>query len=263
MSSVRQVARIAGPAIGGLVFGFAGALIAKSLIVALLTASMTFAMLIRVRIEPPENPNAGSSIGKELMSGIRFVFRHPILLPAMSLDMISVLFGGVTALLPVFAQEILFLGPKGLGLLRAAPAVGAVLTALWLTRANLRHRAGPVLLGSVAGFGVSILLFAFSRDFYLSMFALGLSGAFDSASTIIRGTAVQLSSPDHMRGRISSVNSMFIGSSNELGEFESGVVAKLFGTVPAVYLGGVVCLATVAAIGMLCPSLRKLDIDSL
>ncbi len=263
MSSVRQVGRIAGPAMGGLIFGFAGALAAKSFIVALLTAAMVGAMLIRVKIDPPKNPNAGSSIGEELMSGMRFVFRHPILLPAMSLDMISVLFGGVTALLPIFAKEILFLGPKGLGLLRAAPAIGAVFTALWLTRVNLRHRAGPVLLGSVAGFGLSILLFAFSRDFLLSMVALGLSGAFDSVSTVIRGTAVQLSSPDHMRGRISSVNSMFIGSSNELGEFESGLVAKLFGTVPAVYLGGLVCLATVATIGLFCPALRKLDIDAL
>ena len=172
-SSAMQVARIAGPAFGGLVFGFFGA-IASSAIVCLLLLIGSFSMLlIRRDVAPPATRPQHASIIDELLSGLRFVFRHPILFPALSLDMISVLFGGVTALLPIFAHEILFVGPKGLGVLRAAPAVGATVMSLYLSRTK-RLRTGGWLLSSVLGFGLCILVFGVSRNFYLSLFALGL-----------------------------------------------------------------------------------------
>jgi len=261
-STAMQVARIAGPAVGGLVFGFFGA-IASSTIVCILLLAANFSMLaIKKDIPPPEKTSKHASIKDELLSGGRFVFKHPILFPALSLDMISVLFGGVTALLPIFASEILFVGPKGLGALRAAPAIGATIMSLYLARTK-GMRTGKWLLSSVTGFGVCILLFGISRDFYLSLFALTLAGSFDSISMVIRSAAVQLSSPDDMRGKISAVNSIFIGSSNEIGELESGIAAKLFGTAPAVYIGGIICLLTVGVIGYLSPTLRNMDLKKL
>jgi MFS family permease len=178
--------------------------------------------------------------------------------------MISVMFGGVTALLPIFAEDILAVGPKGLGILRAAPAVGATLMSFYQSRATYRGgRKGKTFLAAVGGFGLCILVFGLSRNFYLSIFALLMSGVFDSVSMVTRSSAVQLFSPDHMRGKISAVNSIFIGSSNEIGELESGIAAKLIGTVPAVYLGGMVCLLTVAAAAYLSPALRQLDLEEL
>jgi MFS family permease len=262
LSSAMQVARIGGPAFGGLVFGVFGAIASSSIVCILLIGALVSVLLIQIQIPPPDKTHH-HSIKDELLSGVRFVFNHPILLPAMSLDMISVLFGGVTALLPIFASDILMVGPKGLGALRAAPAVGAAVVALYLARVKLKDTVGPLLFGSVAGFGVCILVFGLSKNFTVSLIALGLSGAFDSVSMVIRSTAVQLSSPDHMRGKVSAVNSIFIGSSNELGELESGIVAKLLGTVPAVYLGGVMCLFTVAVTAWLSPALRKLDLSKL
>lgn len=261
-SSVMQVARIVGPAVGGLVFGFFGAIYSSSIVCILLLGAY-FAMLsIKKDIPPPEKKSQHASIKDELLSGGRFVFKHPILFPALSLDMISVLFGGVTALLPIFASEILFVGPKGLGALRAAPAIGATIMSLYLSRTK-GMRTGTWLLSSVMGFGFCIILFGISRDFYLSLFALALAGSFDSISMVIRSAAVQLSSPDDMRGKISAVNSIFIGSSNEIGELESGIAAKLFGTAPAVYLGGIVCLLTVGVIGYFSPALRKMDLNKM
>jgi MFS family permease len=263
MGTAMQAARVTGPALGGLIFGFMGMTFSSSIICLLLITGLIFTYAIRVQIEPPLVAHQTKSLKKELAEGAEFIFKHPILFPALTLDMISVLFGGVTALLPIFATEVLNIGPRGLGALRAAPAVGATIMGLYLARVPLKQRAGPWLLSSVAGFGVCILVFAASRSFTLSFFALFFSGAFDSVSMIIRSTAVQLSSPDHLRGRISAVNSMFIGSSNELGEFESGIAAKLMGVVPAAYLGGVVCLVTVATVTALSPALRKLDLDKL
>ncbi len=261
-SSAMQIARIAGPAFGGLIFGFFGA-IASSTIVCLLLLIGSFSMLlIRKDVQPPSIRPQHASITEELLSGLKFVFRHPILFSALSLDMISVLFGGVTALLPIFASEILFVGPKGLGLLRAAPAVGAALMSLYLARTK-SMRTGGWLLSSVLGFGFCILVFGVSRNFYLSLFALAFSGSFDSISMAIRTAAVQLTSPDHMRGKISAVNSIFIGSSNEIGELESGIAAKILGTVPAVYFGGIACLCTVGIISYLSPSLRRMDLEQL
>jgi MFS family permease len=261
-SSLSQIARIGGPAFGGLVFGFLGAIVSSSIVCFLLVIASIATIAIRKEIPAPDSRPGNVSIKEEFLSGLKFVFKHPILFPALSLDMISVLFGGVTALLPIFADEILMVGPKGLGFLRASPAIGATIMSLWLARTN-GMRTGKWFLSSVAGFGVCILVFGISRDFYLSAFALIASGAFDSISMVIRSSAVQLTSPDHMRGKISAVNSIFIGSSNEIGELESGLVAKLLGTAPAVYFGGTMCLLTVAVVAYFSPRLRKMDLAEL
>lgn len=261
-SSAMQIARIGGPAFGGLVFGFLGAIVSSSIVCLMLVGAIGAMLMIKKDIPPPATRPGNISIKEELFSGGKFVFKHPILFPALSLDMISVLFGGVTALLPIFADEILFVGPKGLGALRAAPAIGATIMSLYLSRTN-GLRTGKWLLSSVAGFGLCILIFGVSRNFYLSLFALGFSGIFDSISMVIRSSAVQLTSPDHMRGKISAVNSIFIGSSNEIGELESGIVAKLLGTAPAVYFGGFMCLLTVGVITWWSPTLRNMDLEKL
>lgn len=263
MSSAMQIARISGPALGGILFGWIG--VSGSAVVvccSLLFASFT---LMLVRTSPAALPPSAQrkSVRAELLSGAIFVLRHPILFPALLLDMVAVLFGGVTALLPIYAAEILLIGPKGLGFLRAAPAIGAAITSLWLISRDIRKRAGTWLFSAVTGFGFCILIFAISRNYYLSIAALAIAGAFDSVSMVIRTSAVQLSSPDDMRGRISAVNSIFIGSSNEIGEFESGVVARLMGAMPAAIFGGVMCLLTVGAVAFFAPRLRKMDLNEL
>ena len=257
-----QIASVLGPAVGGLVFGWFDAFTAAALPCLFLIPATVLWTLISVRIPAPAQ-SVKKPIGQELMSGAAFVFRHPILLPALSLDMLSVLFGGVEALLPIFASDILGVGARGLGVLRAAPALGAAVTGLILTRLDFRARAGSYLFTAVFGFGICILVFGLSRNYWLSLVALGLSGAFDGVSAIIRSTAVQLVSPDHMRGRISAINSIFIGSSNELGEFESGVAAHFFGTVPAVIFGGIACLMTVTVVAFRSKALRGLHLGEL
>ncbi|MGZ3685263.1 MAG: MFS transporter, partial [Bdellovibrionota bacterium] len=260
--SAMQVARVSGPAVGGLVFGWLGVGVASALVCVSLLLGFGFTAAIQREIPPPHNTPV-LSIRTELMSGAQFVFTHPVLLPALSLDMISVFFGGVTALLPIYASDILQIDARGLGLLRAAPAVGAAITGIWLTRADIRARAGGWLFTAVTGFGVSILIFGLSHSLWLSLAALALSGAFDSVSMVVRATAVQLVSPDKMRGRISAVNSIFIGSSNELGEFESGLAARFFGVQQAVLLGAGICLATVAGTFLFSSTLRRLDLIEL
>lgn len=262
MSAAMQTARIAGPAAGGIIFGFYGAIVSSVFVCSFLIAASFAMVLIKVKILPT-NRMEKITIKQELLSGARFVFAHPILFPALTLDMISVLFGGVTALLPIFAKEILFIGPKGLGLLRAAPAVGAAIMGIYLARYSDRFRTGKSFLSAVFGFGLCILIFGLSKNYFLSFLALVFSGAFDSVSMVIRSVAVQLISPDNMRGKISAVNSIFIGSSNEIGEFESGIAAKLLGPVPAVYFGGMICLVTVALVTYFSPMLRSLDLKKL
>jgi MFS family permease len=193
--------------------------------------------------------------------GVRYVFHHQVLVGSMALDLFAVLFGGAVALLPIFANDILKVGPSGLGLLAAAPSAGALLSMLWATRHPPVKNAGKILLGVVAGFGVSIILFALSRNLFLSLIALAASGLFDGVSIVIRETTLRLLSPEHLRGRIAAVNWVFIGSSNEIGAFESGMVASLLGTVPTVWLGGVVTLIVVGATALLAPQLRKLNLD--
>ena len=263
MTSAMQIARISGPALGGLLYGFGGIVGASQVSIGFLVAAMVAGYVIKT--SPPALPPSveHKSRAAEFFSGASFVFRHPILLPALSLDMISVLFGGITALLPIYAAEILLVGPTGLGILRAAPAVGAAVTSLWMGRRPLQRHAGRTLFGAVFGYGVTVLVFAVSHSYALSLAALALSGAFDSVSMVIRTAAVQLSSPDAMRGKISAVNSIFIGSSNELGEFESGVAARFLGTVPAAIAGGVICLLTVGIVAFVCPTLRRLDLEEL
>ncbi len=263
MTTSLQIARISGPAMGGLLFSWVGVSVSAGIVCLVLLIALGTLLFVKASPNPVDSFGASESRKAQLFSGARFVIRHAILLPALSLDMVSVLFGGVTALLPIYAAEILMVGAKGLGGLRAAPAVGAAITSLWLTTLDIRKRAGTWLFSAVAGFGLCILAFAVSRNYMLSLFALALSGAFDSISMVIRTAAVQLSSPDSMRGRISAVNSIFIGSSNELGEFESGIVARVLGAVPAAVLGGVVCLATVVTVALLSPVLRKLNLHDL
>ena len=263
MASSMQIARISGPALGGLFFGWMGVSASAGIVCVVLILAVGTLLFVQASPSPLQSSGKSESRRTELLSGVRFVIRDPILLPALSLDMISVFFGGVTALLPIYAAEILMTGPRGLGALRAAPAIGAAVMSFWLTTFDIRERAGAWLFSAVTGFGVCILVFALSRSYILSLVALALSGAFDSVSMVVRMSAVQLSSPDSMRGRISAVNSIFIGSSNELGEFESGVVARLLGAVPAAVLGGVVCLATVVVVAFLSPRLRELDLEEL
>lgn len=263
MSSAMQVARVAGPAAGGLAFGFLGAVFSSSMVCLFLLIGVGAMLSIKKDVPAPTTFFKHASIKEELLSGARFVFSHPILFPALSLDMISVLFGGVTALLPIFAKEILMIGPKGLGLLRAAPAVGAALMGFFLARHHEKFRTGRHLFIAVTGFGLCILVFGMSRNYLLSIAVLAASGAFDSISMVIRSASVQLTSPDHMRGKISAVNSIFIGSSNEIGEFESGIAAKILGPVPAVYFGGCICLLTVAVVAAVSPRLRQLDLQRL
>jgi MFS family permease len=262
MSGAMQVSRISGPALGGILYGFIGVSGTASIVCFLLLTTLTITLLIKLSHVKKE-PDPSRSVREELLMGAKFVFRHPILFPALSLDMISVLFGGVTALLPIYAAEILLTGPKGLGILRAAPAVGAAIMSFILIKWEIKKKAGPWLFAGVTGFGISILIFALSRDFMLSLVALAFSGAFDSISMLVRTAAVQLTSPENMRGRISAVNSIFIGSSNEMGEFESGVAAKLLGAVPAGILGGIVCLFTVGVVAILSPTLRRLNLEDL
>ncbi len=262
MSGAMQISRISGPALGGILYGFIGVSGTAAVVCLLLLTTLTITMLIKLS-HVEKDRDQSRSIKEELLMGAKFVFRHPILFPALSLDMVSVLFGGVTALLPIYAAEILLIGPKGLGILRAAPAFGAAIMSFILIKWNIKKKAGPWFFAGVTGFGISILVFALSRDFSLSLIALAFSGAFDSISMLVRTALVQLSSPENMRGRISAVNSIFIGSSNELGEFESGVAAKLLGAAPAAVLGGVVCLCSVGIIALLSPNLRKLNLEDL
>jgi MFS family permease len=262
MSSAMQTARMSGPAAGGILFGFLGVSGTASIVCSCLLIT-TFVLYTISFKQEPNVPEKGKSIKQDLLSGLKFVFNHGLLFPALSLDMVSVLFGGVTALLPIFAAEVLLIGPEGLGVLRAAPALGAFVMSAWLIRADIKQQAGLKLFSAVTGFGFCILVFAFSKNYILSLCALVASGMFDSVSMVIRTSAVQLVSPDHMRGRISAVNSIFIGSSNEIGEFESGLTAKFMGAVPAAIFGGSMCLLSVLTICLLSPKLRTLDLNEL
>jgi MFS family permease len=199
---------------------------------------------------------------RSIAIGVRFVFANQILVGSMALDLFAVLFGGAVALLPVFATEILKIGATGVGLLNAAPAAGGILIMLWSTRHPPIRHAGRNLLLCVAGFGVSIIVFALSENFYLSMFALAASGACDGVSVVIRRAILRLNSPEHMRGRVAAVNMIFISASNELGAFESGIAAAALGTVRSVWLGGVVTLLIAGGAAIFAPKLRRLNLGA-
>ena len=255
-SSSWQTAAVAGPALGGLLYGFSGPRLAYIVQVVLLVISVgTF---IIIGYERRVQTAHTDSIAESLKSGVRFVFSNPILLSALSLDLFSVLLGGAEALLPIFASEILHVGPQGLGILRAAPAAGAVVMSVYLAHRPPLRRAGPALLLAVATFAGCIIGFGLSRSFYLSVGLLTLSGMADNISVLVRSTLLQILTPEHLLGRVSSVNAIFIGSSNEIGAFESGLAAKLLGTVPAVLVGGIASLAVVGFIAHRVPQLRRL-----
>ncbi len=253
-----QVAAVMGPAIGGLVYGYWGIVPAYSLVLAFYTVSYFLVLFIKAGKHEVKETSEG--VFERIQSGINFVFRTPELLGAFALDMFAVLFGGAVAVLPVFASDILFIGPQGLGLLRACPAAGAMVMAFILMYRPPVNETGKILFISVLGFGLSMIGFALSKSFILSGLMLVLSGAFDNISVVIRGTILQLFTPDEMRGRVASVNSIFIGSSNELGAFESGVSAKLMGLVPSVVFGGIMTLAVVITTIRVNKPLRRLSL---
>ena len=258
-SSTWQMASILGPAVAGLTINWLG--VHWSLCIVFVLVVISFLLGLLISKKPVLNPKIGEPIIQSLKEGVRFVFKTKAILGALSLDMIAVLFGGAVALLPVFAQDILKVGPEGFGVLRAAPAVGAFLTMLTTAYIPISRRAGMKLLVAVFGFGISIIVFGLSSVFWISVVALFFSGITDGVSMVIRQTILQLKTPDHMRGRVSSVNSMFVGSSNELGAFESGLTAKLMGTVTAVVFGGTMTLITALTTGLVSPSFRNLDLE--
>jgi len=256
-SSFFQTATILGPMAGGLIYGFAGSPVPvyACATVAYLTAVF---LLSAIRVDIAARRNLEEPVGL-ILDGLRYIRRNKLILACMSLDLFAVLLGGAVALLPVYAREILHTGPYGLGVLRAAPGLGAVTVAILLAHYPLRRRAGLSMLYCVAGFGVFTIVFGLSRSITLSLIALMLTGAFDMVSVIVRSTLVQLTTPDEMRGRVSAVNMLFIGASNEFGQFESGITAQWFGAVPAVILGGAGTIAIVVLWNWLFPSLRRVD----
>ncbi|CAL2088543.1 MFS transporter [Tenacibaculum sp. 190524A05c] len=257
-SSTWQIASVLGPAFAGFTIYKIGVNLSLCIVFGLVILS--FLMVFLIKKKPIMNPKKNEPVSKSLKEGISFVFKTKAILGAITLDMISVLFGGAIALLPVFAQDILEVGSKGFGVLRAAPAVGAFLTMLITAYIPVSKNAGIKLLGAIFGFGICIIVFGLSKIFWVSLLALFFSGVTDGVSMVIRQTILQLKTPDHMRGRVASVNSMFVGSSNELGALESGITAKLMGTVTAVVFGGTMTLITVLTTGILNPTLRKLDL---
>lgn len=256
-ASVLQGATILGPAVGGLlyaVFRGASAVYATAAIVAL----GAIVSMQRIKVQAKSRLREPISL-TTVLAGFRYIWRQKLVLGSISLDLFAVLLGGAVALLPVYAREILHTGPWGLGLLRSAPGVGAALTAILVAHRPLKGRAGPTMLWCVAGFGVSTIIFGISRSLVLSLVSLLLVGATDMVSVIIRAILVQLGTPDEMRGRVNAVDMIFIGASNQLGEFESGVTAAWFGTVPAVILGGLGTLVVIALWAWIFPELRHAD----
>ena len=258
-SSTWQMASILGPAIGGFTINWIGVHWSLCIIFILVMIALFLGSLISRK--PVMNPKIGEPVLQSLKEGVRFVFNTKAILGALTLDMVAVLFGGAVALLPIFAQDILKVGSEGFGILRAAPAVGAFLTMLITAYIPISKNAGLKLLVAIFGFGLSIIAFGLSKIFWVSVVALFFSGVTDGVSMVIRQTILQLKTPDHMRGRVASVNTMFVGSSNELGAFESGVTAKLMGTVTAVVFGGSMTILTVLTTGIISPSFRKLDLE--
>ncbi len=255
-SSTWQVGTIGGPALGGLLYAFGPSVVYGICVVLLLTGAFLVSLI------PPisTTTTARKAVTWEsVAAGLHFIRQQPIVLGAISLDLFAVLLGGATALLPIYAKDILLVGPWGLGLLRSAPAVGALAMALYFTQRPIRKRAGFTLLAAVGVFGLATIGFALSHSLWFSMAMLALLGAADMVSVVIRRVIIQLATPDEMRGRVGAVESVFIGASNELGEFESGVTAAWFGVISAAVLGGVGTIAVVILWSWLFPQLRKVD----
>ncbi len=256
-----QAGMVIGPALGGLLVGWGGKSLAYGTAIGASSAALLALWLLRVSEPVHEGPRA--PIFRSIAEGAQFVFSNQIMLGAMALDMFSVLLGGAVSMLPAFIHDILHYGPEGLGILRGAPALGSILVGVWLARHPLQRNAGRVLLLAVAGFGLCTIAFGLSRHFWLSAAILLAYGMCDGVSVIVRSTILQLATPDAMRGRVSSINGIFIGSSNELGAFYDGVMARLIGLVPAVVLGGCVTLGVVGVTAWKAPKLRNLDLRDL
>ena len=259
-SSVFQIGLIGGPALGGLLVGFASTTAAYIFSAIMCIAAMLALLSLRIK-QPPtaEEAPVFASIGQ----GLKFVWNNQVLFGAQMLDMFAVLLGGAVAMLPAFIQDVYHLGPESLGLLRATPAAGAMCVGLYLARNPINQHAGRYLLWSVAGFGTCIVCFGLSQSYWLAGLFLGLSGVFDGVSVVLRTTIMQLATPDSMRGRVSAINGIFIGSSNELGAFESGVAARLMGLVPSVIFGGLMTLGVVAVTAKFNPALKQLELSQL
>ncbi len=256
-SSIFQAAMVTGPMVGGILYGIAGNPLPVYGCAA--TAYLTALLLLSaVRVEGAPRPLPSASLGM-VLDGLRYIWRNKLILGAISLDLFAVLLGGAVALLPVYAKEILNIGATGLGVLRSAPGAGAVLMAIFVAYRPLRRRVGVAMLWCVFGFGVFTIVFGLARSAVLAVVALLLVGACDMVSIIVRHTLVQLRTPDDMRGRVSAVNMVFVGASNEVGQFESGVTAQWLGTIPAVIAGGVGTIAVVALWAWMFPSLRQVD----
>jgi MFS family permease len=256
-SSVFQAATILGPAMGGVLYGIArgpAAVYALAGVAAMVATVCAFLIKTESKARAREPINA-----RTVLAGFHYIWREKLILGSISLDLFAVLLGGAVALLPVYAREILRIGPWGLGILRSAPGIGAAAMAVYLAHKPLRGRVGAKMLWCVAGFGVFTILFGVSRSWTLSLIALVLVGATDMVSVIVRGTLIQIATPDKMRGRVNAVDMIFIGASNELGQFESGLTAHWFGTVPAVVLGGIGALLVTAGWAWLFPALRNAD----
>jgi MFS family permease len=255
-STLWETATIAGLALGGVLYIF-GIQLAYGIDVALTLIGLSLLAMIGNKALPPSTSEEG--VAEKIKAGLRFVFHNKIILSAISLDLFAVLFGGAVALLPIFADEVLHVGSAGLGILRASPSIGALIMAFYITHNPIQKNAGKILLYCVAGFGVCMILFALSTNFWLSLFILVVSGGFDCISVIIRSTLLQTLTPENMKGRVSAVNHIFVGSSNEIGMFESGFVAKLMGAVPSVIFGGCMTLAVVGVTSLVSKSIRTLQ----
>lgn len=258
-SSTWQIAAVFGPAFAGFSIGIIG--VYYSMIMVVICIVLGIIALLQIESKPILNPKRGEPVMTSLKEGINFVFQNKTILNAISLDMFAVLFGGAVALIPVFATDILKVGSEGFGILRAAPAIGGLITMLIATYIPLNNNAGKKLLTAVFLFGICIIIFGLSKNFWISVVALFFSGVTDGISVVIRQTILQLYTPDNMRGRVSSVNSIFVGSSNELGAFESGLTSRLMGVVPAVVFGGIMTIVVAFTMGIKSPKFRNLNIE--
>ena len=257
-SSTWKTASVSGALCGGFFIGWIG--VDKTLSIVFILVVLSFITLFQIKKKPILNTKIGEPIKESLKAGVKFVFQNKAILGTLTLDMIAVLFGGTVAILSVFAQDVLEVGPEGFGILNASISIGSIVTMLLTTYIPIHRSTGKKMLISVCIFGVSIIAFGLSSIFWVSILALFVSGAADGISMVIRQTILQLKTPDEMRGRVSSVNSMFVGSSNELGAFESGLAAKILGPVAAVVFGGSMTLITVVTTGIVSPTIRNLDL---
>lgn len=260
-SSAFQICVVAGPGLGGLLIGFAG--LEWTYLTAAIAGAIGLFGVSLIKVKQENTGNLSGNFLKSFLEGFHYVKRHELIFGTMALDMFAVLFGGAVSILPAFVKEVLHAGPEILGILRAAPAAGAVITGIYLASRPPVIDSGKYLLLAVAGFGLAIIAFGLSSSLWICAFFLFISGCCDSVSVVIRGSIIQLTTPDHMRGRIGAINGIFIGSSNELGALESGIAASLMGLVPSIIFGGIATIAVVLITSQLAPHLRKLHIRDL